>query len=242
VLLEGRRVIVTGASRGIGRAIALACAQEGAKVGLNYLKSHESAKALADTNPDQFHLLPFDVSDAASATEAIDRFGQEWGGIDALVNNAGIFFGAIFVRAPLDETARIVAVNLLGPLICSKAVLPFMIKARAGSIVNISSVAAVNPIQGQAVYAATKGALEALTRSLAVEYRSRNVRVVAVRPGPVATDMLAQTHASTWEYDSGEPGVATSEDIGQLVLDVLCCSDEYPSGAIIGHGAGKCGP
>ena len=194
-MLEGKRVVVTGAARGIGRAIARACARAGAVVGLNYRRSEEDARALAAEDPARFVLLPFDVRDAEEVGAAVARFRAAEGRIDGWVNNAGVNHPALLLAAEDERIGEQIAVNLLGPILCARAVLPVMVEQRAGVILNVSSVAATRPSRGQSVYAATKGGLESLTRALAVEYGRKGVRVHALRPGPVETGMLEATKA-----------------------------------------------
>lgn len=196
-MLEGKKILVTGASRGIGRAIALACAREGAAVGINYRASEEQAKAVQDEIARCFQrpalLLPFDVRDSKAVDEAISRFTEKEGRIDGLVNNAAINLPGLLVTLDLQKVREQMEVNLLGPILCAQAVLPAMMAQCGGVILQVGSVAAARPSQGQAVYAATKGALESLTRALAVEYGRKGIRAHCIRPGPVETDMFRNT-------------------------------------------------
>jgi 3-oxoacyl-[acyl-carrier protein] reductase len=198
-MLEGKRIVVTGAGRGIGRAIALACARAGAVVGLNYRRSEAAARAMAAESPERFVLLPFDVTDAEAVAAAVERFRSTQGRIDGWVNNAAVNHPALLLAAEDERIRDQVAVNLLGPILCARAVLPVMVEQRAGVILNVSSVAAIRPARGQSVYAATKGGLESLTRALAMEYGRKGIRVHAVRPGPIETEMLEATQTLAGE-------------------------------------------
>jgi 3-oxoacyl-[acyl-carrier protein] reductase len=189
-MLSGKTIIVTGASRGIGRAIARKCAQEGAIVGLNYVTSEESAQSVASECSERIRLLPFDVSDPDAVDQGISHFVREVGRIDALVNNAGVMHLNPLVRSSIAEIRRQLDVNLLGPVICSRKVLPHMLAQKSGVILNVGSVAAVRPTAGQSVYAASKAGLEAFTLALAAEYGSKGIRAVAVRLGHFQTDLL----------------------------------------------------
>src|SRR5213592_1381672 len=155
-MLEGKKILVTGASRGIGRAIALACARAGAIVGLNYRSSEESARALQKENLNRFILLPFDVRDGVAVSAAVAEFRERAGRIDGWVNNAGINLPDLLLSAAPQKIREQIEVNLAGPILCAQAVLPVMLEQHSGVILNISSVAATRPSRGQAVYAATK--------------------------------------------------------------------------------------
>jgi len=194
-MLEGKRIVVTGAARGIGRAIALACARAGATVGVNYHRSAEEARALVSENPERLVPMPFDVRDGPAIAAAVADFLARLGPIDGWVNNAGVNHPALLLSTADERIREQMEVNLLGPMLCARAVLPSMIERRAGVILNVSSVAATRPVRGQSVYAATKGGLESLTRALAVEYGRKGVRVHGIRPGPIDTGMLEPTRA-----------------------------------------------
>ena len=140
-------------------------------------------------------LLPFDVRDSAGVSRAFAAFISRGGGIDGLVNNAGINRPSLLVSACDDDIDAVVRTNVIGPMTCIRAAIPAMLRQRSGVIVNIGSVAAERPSRGQTVYAATKGALEALTRAVAVEYGRKGIRCHCLRPGPVDTDMFAVTKA-----------------------------------------------
>ena len=191
--LEGKRIIVTGASRGIGRAIALACAREGAEVGINFHRSEKEARALQQEIGERATLLPFDVADAAAVAGGISKFDAAKGGIDALVNNAGVNLPNLLMSATDDEMETMVRTNLFGTLYCTRAAIPVMLRRRGGVILNLSSVAATRPTKGQTIYAATKGGIEAFTRAVAVEYGRKGIRCHCIRPGAVDTDMFANT-------------------------------------------------
>lgn len=235
MLLAGKKIIVTGASRGIGRAIAVACAREGAVVGVNYLHSSEAAESLRDTSPDQFRLMQFDVTDPVAVCSATARFVEQEGTIDCLVNNAGVIAMNLFIKTDWSDVRKQIEVNFVGPMICAHAVLPFMLKQRKGVILNLSSVAAERPLSGQVVYAATKGGLESLTYALAVEYGRRNIRVIGIRPGPIDTDMLKpllETRGD--EIISRVPmhRLGSPEDVAELAVYLLSDKAQFASGAI----------
>lgn len=196
-MLNGKTIVVTGASRGIGRAIAHACAREGARVGINFLARAADAEAVvADLNRNfgaRAFLLPFDVRQPAAVAAACQTVLERDGRIDGWVNNAGINLQGLLLSQTDAMIEQQVATNLLGPIYCSRAVLPHMMQRRAGVLLNVGSAVRTRVGPGQAVYAATKGALVSLTRALAYEYGRKGVRVNCIEPGPIDTDMLRPT-------------------------------------------------
>jgi 3-oxoacyl-[acyl-carrier protein] reductase len=191
--LKDQVALVTGGSRGIGRAIVQAFASEGARVALVYKGSQVAAEALVQeiTQLGGTALaLQADVADPAAGTTCVERVLKEWGRLDILVNNAGVIRDGLFVRMTPEEWNTVLATNLGGTFNFCRAVSEFMVfKQRRGRIINISSVAAEHVNQGQTNYAASKGAINAFTRALAVEVASRNVTVNAIAPGFIETDM-----------------------------------------------------
>jgi len=191
---DTRVAFVTGASRGIGRAVAMACARHGAIVGVNYHRSETAARDLLDTIGSGV-LLPFDVGDPEAVRAGVRTFVERTGGVDALVNNAAIVRPSLLVSASDEDVEAVVRTNVLGVLACTRAVLAPMLAQRRGVIVNIGSVAAANPGRGQAVYAATKAALAALAAAVNAEYARKGIRCECVALGAVNTEMLAPTLA-----------------------------------------------
>jgi 3-oxoacyl-[acyl-carrier protein] reductase len=192
-MLAGKKVLVTGASGGIGRAIARACAQGGAVVGVNFRTSADRAEALRAEDPAHYRLVPFDVRDPEAVEKGISAFTSAEGGLDSLVNCAGVVHPELLANARSDSLRDVLETNLLGALFCARAALPSMIRQKSGVILNISSVAALHPARGQAAYAASKAGLEALTRALAAEYGRKGIRAVGLRVGPVETPMFEGT-------------------------------------------------
>ena len=192
--LEGRRALVTGASRGFGRAIALAFAREGARVAVNYLASQRQAdEAVAEAK--EFGAEAFAIrGDVASEPEAramigavVDRFG----GLDILVNNAGIMVRGPLLQVDADGYRRMIDINVTGTIQCTRLALPVMIERKYGRIINLSTQLAQRAVGGGgfAAYAATKGAVESLTRALASEVGCHGITVNAIAPGGIETDM-----------------------------------------------------
>jgi len=194
-MLDGKAVVVTGANSGIGLAIAGACAREGATVGLNHRASTKGVQEVLSRYPDRCVALPFDVRDAEGIARAVALFRERAGRIDGWVNNAAVNLPDLLVAARRERIEEQLDVNLLGPILCARAVLPVMLEQKAGVIVNVGSVAAERPFRGQAVYAATKGGLESFTRALAAEYGRKGIRAHCVRPGPIETRMLEPSRA-----------------------------------------------
>jgi 3-oxoacyl-[acyl-carrier protein] reductase len=239
LLLDAKRIVVTGATRGLGRAIALASAREGATVGIQYRRSEGPAESLrreiAEATGREAHLLVFDVTDPDAIPRAVAEFAEREERIDAWVNCAGVSLPDLVATSDVARIREQVDVNILGPIFCSRAVLPFMIRQRAGVILNVGSVAARAPSRGQAVYAATKGALESFTRGLAVEYGRKGIRAVCLAPGAVNTDMLRSTKALGEDELLARIAlrrIATPEEVAELAVFLLSDRASYITGSV----------
>src|SRR5436305_10522590 len=190
--LKDQVAIVTGGSRGIGRAIVKGLAAEGAKVALVYRGSQQAAESAVQeiTQAGGTALaIQTDVTSAEAAQQCVERVEKEWGRLDILVNNAGIIKDDLFVRMEPEAWHSVLATNLGGAYNFCRAMAYTMMKQRRGRIINISSVAAEHANPGQTNYAASKGAINSFTRALAAELASRNVTVNAIAPGFIETDM-----------------------------------------------------
>lgn len=192
--LQGQVAIVTGGSRGIGRAIVQAFAAEGAKVALVYRGSKDAADALvAEVGQTGGTAVAHqvDVTDEAAVMACVEKVEKEWGPVNILVNNAGVIHDDLFVRLEPEAWRKVLETNLGGTYNFCHAIAYGMMRQRRGRILNISSVAADHVNMGQTNYAASKGAINSFTRALAVELASRGVTVNAIAPGFIATDMSA---------------------------------------------------
>lgn len=195
--LEGKKALVTGASSGIGRAIALHLATEGADVVVNYYPAPgcdtdaaavvEEIKAMGRNAI----ALPADVSKTDDCQAMVDAMVKEWGAIDILVNNAGITRDGLLLRMKESDWDAVLATNLKGVFNCTKAAVKYMMKQRSGKIVSISSVSGIWGNAGQANYAAAKAGILGFTKSVAKEVASRGICVNAVAPGAIKTPMTA---------------------------------------------------
>lgn len=190
--LKDQVAIVTGASRGIGKATAIALASEGAKVVINYARSSGAAEALVaeiQAAGGEAIALQADVSQEDQVADLVEKTLAQWGQIDVLVNNAGITKDTLLMRMKLDDWQAVIDLNLTGVFLCTKAVTKPMMKKRRGRIINITSVAGLMGNPGQANYSAAKAGVIGFTKTIAKELASRNIVANAVAPGFIATDM-----------------------------------------------------
>jgi len=192
--LAGKVALITGAGRGFGRAIALAFAREGARVAANYLGSQAGAEAVvaeAGRLGVEAVALRGDVAREDDVKALVAATLERFGRLDVLVNNAGIMVRAPMLAVPADECRRMFDVNVTGTMLCSRHALPAMIERKGGRIINLSSQLAQRAVGGGgfAAYAATKGAIESLTRALAAEVGAHGITVNAIAPGGIETDM-----------------------------------------------------
>lgn len=192
--LADKTVLITGANRGIGKAIALRLARDGAQVAIG-ARNVTTAVAVLDEIADsggQAIAVPMDVTDSASCEAAVASVLAQWHKIDVLVNNAGITRDALLLRMNEEQWDAVIDTNLKGVYRCSRAVLRPMLKARSGCIINISSVVGITGNAGQANYAAAKAGIIGFTKSLALELAARNIRVNAIAPGYMETEMTQE--------------------------------------------------
>lgn len=192
--LEGQVAIVTGASRGIGRAVAIALATEGAKVVVNYAKSSQAADAVVaeiEGMGSEAIALQADVAQTDQVDALFSAVLEQWGRIDILVNNAGITRDTLLIRMKLEDWQAVIDLNLTGVFLCTKAASKVMLKQRSGRIINVTSVVGEMGNAGQANYSASKAGVIGFTKTIAKEVASRGITVNAVAPGFITTDMTA---------------------------------------------------
>lgn len=235
--LNDKIALVTGGSRGIGRAICIALAKAGAKVVVNYAGNEaaaaETLAAVREAGSDG-EILRFDVSDPEATDAAIGDVVKRHGGLHILVNNAGISIDQLLIRIKPEELERTMAVNIGGTLWCSKAAIRHMMRKRYGRVINLTSVVGETGNAGQAVYAASKAGIVGLTKTLAREYASRGVTVNAVAPGFIETDMTSALPDKVKEDAIAQTPLGrmgSPEDIAAAVL--YLASDE--AGFVTGH-------
>ena len=196
-MLKGKHIVITGAARGLGKALALEAARNGACVGINYLHSAAEAqrlrneiKALGAPEP---VLLPFDATSKAQIEEGLDLFLKTCPQVDGWVNNAARHVPGLLPMLSEGEIRDQLESALMGPILCCQAVIARMLGQHRGAILNIGSIVTAKVFRGQSVYAAAKGGLATLSRALAFEYARKGLRVNCLQPGPVDTDMFKQT-------------------------------------------------
>ncbi len=239
MLLKGKRALVTGGARGIGKEIVLDFLREGASVWFLDLAPSEfqaEMEQAAQAGGGRVVFKKADVSAAAEVERVVAEVASEAGGIDVLVNNAGITRDGLIFRMPLENWEKVMAINLTSAFLLSQAVARIMIKQRSGSIVNMASIAGVGGNAGQANYASSKAGLIGLTRSLAKETGGRGVRVNAVAPGYIDTDMTrglpeAVRQAFLTQVSMARPG--QPQEVARVVTFLASDMSSYVSGTVL---------
>jgi 3-oxoacyl-[acyl-carrier protein] reductase len=242
--LEGRVALVTGASRGIGRAIGLRLAKAGARLIVNYERNESAAQDTVRRVREgggEAEAIPFDVSDIDAVTRAFGEVVSKHGRLDILVNNAGATADNLVLRVKPEEWDRIVAVNLRGTFACTRAALRSMLRARYGRIINIASVVGLMGNAGQAAYAAAKAGVIGFTKSTAREVASRGITVNALAPGLIETEMSGHLpDGRVSEYLKLIPvgRLGTAEEVAELAAFLTGPAAGYITGQVIGINGG----
>lgn len=238
-LLSGKTALVTGGSRGIGEAIAKTFAAQGANVAFTYVSSDEKAKALADAlaqNGVSAKAYKSDAGDYAAAETLANEVTADFGTIDICVNNAGISRDNLLLRLSPEQWDEVMAANLKSVYNLTKQVIRPMMKARAGSIINMSSIVGIQGNAGQAAYAASKAGIIGFTKSIAAEIGSRGIRCNAIAPGLIETDMtqfLKESGSDKWAEKIPLGRAGKPEDIANAALFLASDMSTYITGQVL---------
>ena len=238
-LLKDKVAIITGGSRGIGRSIVLRFAEQGANVVFTYRSSEEQATMILEEAKKynvQIDAIKSDASDYLSAQKLVEFVLKKYNGIDILVNNAGITIDNLLLRMPEEDFDRVMNVNMKSVFNMIKCVQKPMLKARSGSIINLSSVVGVKGNAGQANYAASKAAIIGFSKSVALELGSRNIRSNVIAPGYVETEMTSNLNteiAEKWKEGIPLKRAGTTNDIADSVLFLASDLSSYITGQVL---------
>jgi 3-oxoacyl-[acyl-carrier protein] reductase len=238
-LLEGKTAVITGAARGIGKAIALRFAAEGANIAFTDLAYNESVQAL-ETELSAMGVkakgYASNAANFADTTEVVGKIMQDFGRIDVLVNNAGITRDTLLMRMTEEQWDLVINVNLKSVFNFTKVVQAIMLKQKSGSIINMSSVVGVSGNAGQSNYSASKAGIIGFTKSIAKELGSRNIRCNAIAPGFIITEMTAalpEEVRNAWAEKIPLKRGGTPEDVANTSLFLASDLSSYVSGQVI---------
>lgn len=217
--IKGRNALITGAGKGIGKAVALALAAEGVNVALLARTENDLKQTAAEAEALGVKAVTVtaDVADITSVNDAVAKVHSAFGNIDILINNAGVGVFGKFLELEPEEWERVIKVNLMGVYYATRAVLPSMIAKESGDIINISSTAGLRGAATTSAYSASKFAVIGLTESLMQEVRKHNIRVTALTPSTVATDMAKDLNLT----DGNPEKVMQPEDVAELIVAQL---------------------
>ena len=235
-LLEGKTALITGAARGIGKAIALKFAEEGANIAFTDLAVNEETEQEIAAKGVKAKSYASDASDFAQTEEVVKAVKEEFGSIDILVNNAGITQDGLMLRMTEQQWDRVIAINLKSAFNFIHACMPIMMRQRGGSIINMASVVGVHGNAGQANYAASKAGLIALAKSIAQEMGPKGIRANAIAPGFIETAMTAQLPDEVreqWKQKIPLRRGGTVDDISSCAVFLASDMSSYVSGQVI---------
>lgn len=238
-LLDGKVVLITGASRGIGKAIAEECVNQGAKVAFSYMSSQEKAITLEkelSKNGGVVKGFQSDASNFEAAQTLVDKVVETFGTIDVLINNAGITRDTLLMRMTEEQWDEVINTNLKSAFNLTKAVQKPMLKAKKGSIINMSSVVGVSGNAGQSNYASSKAGLIGFTKSIAQELGSRNIRCNAIAPGFIETEMTAaldEKVVQEWRNAIPLKRGGTPKDVADVAVFLASDMSAYVTGQTI---------
>lgn len=244
-LLEGKIVLITGASRGIGKAIAKAMAAEGASIAFTHTSMNgalETEKELAEMGA-KVKRYQSDASNYDEAVKVVNDVVATWGRVDVLVNNAGITRDSLLMRMSPDSWDEVISKNLKSVYNYSQACSSVMLRQRSGCIVNMSSVVGLHGNAGQCNYAASKAGIIGLTQSLAKEFGSRGIRVNAIAPGYIQTDMtqsLSEEVKQMWINEIPLKRAGVVKDIASVAVFLASEMSAYITGQVLQVDGGKC--
>ncbi len=238
-LLEGKNALITGASRGIGKEIAIVFAKHGANVAFTDLKEDDNAKQVLQMLLDFGVKAKFYASDASSfpsSEETVKQVAEDFGSIDILINNAGITRDNLLMRMSEDDFDLVMKVNLKSVFNLTKAVQPYMLKQRKGSIINMSSVVGLQGNAGQANYSASKAGMLGFTKSIARELGSRNIRCNAIAPGFIETEMthvLNEDVRKAWIQSIPLRRAVSALDVAETAVYLASDLSAYITGQVL---------
>ena len=237
--INGKTALITGGSRGIGRAIALRLAKEGVRIAVNYKTNEEAAQWVVNAVEEmgvEAIAVGGDVSQSAEVEYMVKQVLDSWGSVDILVNNAGIIHDSLLMRMAEEVWDDVINTNLKGTYNCTKAVLRFMVRQRWGRIINVVSVVGLEGNPGQSNYAASKAGVIAFSRSIAKEVASRNITVNAVAPGYISTEIVADLSPEFKELILSripQNRFGTVDDVANMVSYLASGEAGYITGEVI---------
>ena len=237
--IHNKVALITGGSRGIGRAVSLRLASDGVKLAINYKSDRKSADLVVDLAKEmgvEALSVQADVSDSSQVDVMVDQVVSEFGNVDILVNNAGIIHDSLLMRMSEDVWDEVLNTNLKGSYNCTKAVLRYMVRQRWGRVINVVSVVGIEGNPGQSNYAASKAGVIAFSRSIAKEVASRNITVNSVAPGYISTEIVADLNPEFKELILSripQNKFGTVEDVSNMVGYLASEEANYITGEVI---------